>query len=390
MKAVLTDTKKCTGCGACVNKCPRQCITMEMNEEGFRYPQIEEEACVKCGQCVQVCPVDKAPEKSHETKAYICQTKEEKIWKTSSSAGIFSLLATEILNRKGVVFGAAFTEAFDVKHVVIEDLEDLEKLKRSKYVQSDIGDSYSRAKEYLDAGRYVLFTGTACQISGLKSFLKRDYERLYTQDLVCHGVPGPGVWERYKRKYLQNGKIADIQFRDKSLGWFAGKISFIYKDGRKCTDNGDYLTAFLKGYLSRESCYQCQFRGMERESDITLSDCWGWNKIVPDYDPSKGISVVLLHSARGMELFTSIKQHLTITEATAEKALEENEAAWLSPPRLPKRDMVFRMYQSQEAMDEILHMVLKKSFIKRVLLSIMNDDMKRKAHQIMEKIRKAI
>lgn len=388
MKDVLSERKKCTGCAACVNSCPQKCIKMVENLEGFYYPQIDESKCVKCGICIHVCPIDQTQNKSVTTRAYVCQSKDEAVWKTSSSAGVFHLLATEILRKNGVVFGAAYTDDFCVQHVVIDRIADLDRVKRSKYVQSSIEDTFICAKKYLENGKYVLFTGTACQISGLKRFLKKEYDRLYTQDLVCHGAPSPGLWKGYMQKYSQNGTIVDIQFRDKSQGWFSERISFISADGTKEFDNGNYYTAFLKGLLSRECCYQCQFKGIERESDITLSDCWGWKQITPDFIPSKGISTVLVHSKRGEQLFSLTKENMIVREVTPRKALVDNDSAIDHSIRPSRREDVFRMYQNHVPIEDILSQALKKPLLERLLLSLMSDNLKRVAHQIMDKVRK--
>ena len=194
----IKDKSKCCGCSGCMNICPKNAIIMKEDKNGFKYPIVDKEKCINCGLCEKVCPIlNNKKEQQKEIKAYACYNKNIEERLKSSSGGIFILLAKEILKRNGIVFGAAFDENFNVKHISIDNEKDIEKLMGSKYVQSNMGKVYKEVKEFLENGKYILFSGTPCQIEGLKKFLKKDYDKLYTQDIICHGVPSPKIWQMY-------------------------------------------------------------------------------------------------------------------------------------------------------------------------------------------------
>lgn len=202
----ITDKSQCCGCSACSQICPKKCITMKVDDEGFEYPLVNSSQCVECGLCKNSCPIlNKYSRKNNLLESYIAYANENNIRLKSSSGGIFSLLAEEILNKDGIIFGAAFNNDFLVHHVLIDNLENLYKLRGSKYIQSRIEDTFMKAKQFLEQGRYVLFSGTSCQIAGLKKYLAKDYEKLYTVGVLCHGAPSPKVWEEYKKYQIQQG-----------------------------------------------------------------------------------------------------------------------------------------------------------------------------------------
>jgi len=224
----LKEKKDCCGCFACATICPQHCITMDEDHEGFRYPIIDKDSCTDCGLCSKVCPViNRYTKTEFETKVFACQNKNEQIRLESSSGGIFSLLAENTIQKKGVVFGARFDDDFFVIHDFTETIEGLEAFRGSKYVQSFIGDNYKKAEQFLIQGREVLFTGTSCQIAGIKHYLRKEYNNLLTVDIVCHGVPSPKVFKLYLEELnsQQDGKLEKILFRDKTDGW--KKFSFI-------------------------------------------------------------------------------------------------------------------------------------------------------------------
>ena len=217
----IINKSNCCGCHACYNACPQNAIIMRKDELGFRYPVIDQEKCIECGLCKKVCPVLNKKKINNQPIAYACINKNDNVRRESSSGGIFTLIAEKILDLNGVVFGAQFDEKLNVSHAYVENKEDLYKLRKSKYVQSDIKDSYKKAKEFLDDDRFVLFTGTPCQVEGLYSYLRKDYNKLYTQDIICHGVPSPAVWKKYKEdvEKQKHMKVVNMNFRDKSNGW---------------------------------------------------------------------------------------------------------------------------------------------------------------------------
>lgn len=327
----IIEINKCCGCHSCVNKCPKGAITMQERNNGFKYPVIDQSKCVDCGLCKKSCPVlNKNNNKSDYAVSYACYNKNMQERLNSSSGGIFILLAREILNRGGVVFGASFDKEFNVIHIPVEKEEDIYKLMGSKYLQSIIGDSYKMVKKYLDDDKYVFFTGTPCQIEGLKSFLGREYDRLYTQDIICHGVPSPKVWQKYI-KYQQNKnkeKIRNVQLRNKDLGWslFQTKIFFETKTYSENFTNDLYMKAFLNNLCLRESCYNCSFKKKKRIADITLADYWGINKEHPNMNDNKGTSLVVVHSEKGKELFDSIIDKVKYEKTTLAAAIKYNSA----------------------------------------------------------------
>ena len=281
--------------------------------------------------CKKVCPILKSEkENKKEIITYACYNKNLKDRINSSSGGIFVLLAKQIIKKNGVVFGATFDNEFNVKHSYIETEKDLEKFMGSKYTQSVIGDSYKKVKEFLEKNRFVLFTGTPCQIEGLKSFLQKDYDKLYTQDIICHGVPSPKLWKKYllfqKNKY--NEQINSISFRNKDNGWekFQMKIQFDTKIYSQNHSNDIYMKAFLGNICLRDSCYNCSFKKKYRESDITLGDYWGVNNIHPDLNDDKGISIMIVNTPKGNELFEQIKEDIEYVETNVDEAIKYNSA----------------------------------------------------------------
>jgi len=275
----IIEKKNCSGCHACYSICPKQCIKMCEDEEGFWYPQIDKEQCVNCGACKKVCPVLKEYQPNPRGKAYACINKDEGIRMKSSSGGIFTLLASAVIEQGGVVFGVAFDSDFSAFHTYVEDKTELEKLRGSKYVQSRIFDTYKKVKEYLDLKRIVLFSGTPCQIGGLKTYLGKEYDNLIMQDIICHGVPSPLVWQKYitLRETKAGSKIGRTFFRHKKYGWKTYSVRFEFSNRteyEQIFSKDLFMRAFLANLCLRPSCYNCHFKSKERESDITLADFW--------------------------------------------------------------------------------------------------------------------
>lgn len=346
---------KCTGCYACVNICPKACIQMEDNREGFWFPKIDSTKCIGCNLCERVCPVlTEIPiqKTAEDVKVYALVNKDETVRAVSSSGGAFSAIADYVLEQGGVVFGAAFDENFDVHHIAIEESAQLYRLRGSKYVQSRIGDTYKQAKDYLKAGRLVLFTGTACQTSGLIGYLGGDHENLITQDLICHGVPSPMAWRKYLklREQLERSEIDHIFFRDKTYGWHDWHISVKFRNGTEYTQNQRddmMIAAFLRGKCSRESCYACPFKQKFRLADFTLADFWGIEKIAPDLDDNRGISSCYVNSPKAARLLEAITDKAMLREIDLDTAVAYNEAM-ITSERLPgDRDEFLRDLETQ-------------------------------------------
>ena len=349
---MLTIDKKhkCSGCGACFNACPISCIEMKRDEEGFLYPVIDKTQCIQCGLCESICPIHNEHGKVEEkkTKTFACINKNEEIRMKSSSGGAFSAFAEYVLENDGVVFGAGFNEKFMVCHQLCQSKDDLDKLRTSKYVQSSIGDTYEIAKQFLDDNRLVLFTGTSCQISGLKAFLRKEYENLITQDVICHGVPSPAIWEKYidYKSQQENLKLTKVCFRDKSTGWRKFSLATHYED-----ENGNeiayktkftqepYMNMFIFNKILRPSCYKCHFKGTSRQADITLADFWGcqFSNLTPEMNDNKGCSLVILQTEKGQQVFKQLTDKLLSVEVDPKKALKRNSMAIKSAIKSPRR-----------------------------------------------------
>lgn len=326
----INNKKDCCGCYACVNICPKNAICMEEDEKGFQYPYINEKKCINCHLCEKVCPIlnNTIKEKNTEVWAMYNNNLQERL--NSSSGGIFALLASFILDKNGIVFGAMFDKEYNVYHSYIDDKKDIHKIQGSKYVQSIIGNSYKDVKRFLEEGRYVLFTGTSCQIEGLNHYLIKKYDKLYTQDIICHGVPSPKVWKKYLEYQKNNNSkiIKKISFRDKDEGWssFGTKIEFNNKTYRKNHNEDLYMKAFLQNTCLRESCYDCKFKNKYRNSDITLADFWGVEKYMPEINDDNGVSLIIINTEKGKELFNYIKNLCTYKKANIEYIIKNNSA----------------------------------------------------------------
>ena len=339
----------CNGCHACYSICPKHCIEMKYNFEGFLYPEVDSEICVDCGLCEMACPLLSDNTEKRHIDTYAAINKNDKIRQDSSSGGVFYLLADYVLENDGVVFGAAFDDNFNVRHICIRNKNELYKLQKSKYVQSTIGDSYIKAKTELENGKLVLFTGTPCQISGLLSFLNKKYSNLITQDIICHGVPSPLLWRKYLKSALSS-KPKEIDFRNKSKGWL--NYSFVIKCSDLIIDfpfnKNPYMQMFLQNISLRESCYNCKFKSIERASDITLADFWGAQNILPKMFDDKGTSLVLINSQKGQLYFNLIKDSLIYLTVSTEEALKYNPSAVKSVAPHYKRDVYLQNISNKD------------------------------------------
>lgn len=319
---LVKDSYSCCGCGACMNVCPKGAIEMLEDPAGFKFPHIDTSKCIECGLCLKVCKFEN-PELVYPRAAYICQLKDENTLALSTSGGAFRAMAEKIIERGGVVFGCAYTENKDglvPTTIAVDNIEELPKLSGSKYVQSEMGFAYKKAKGFLDKGRLVLFSGTPCHISGLYSYLGKPYDNLYTTDLICHGVPNLKMFQsellRIEKKY--KSKVKSFCFRDKRIAaWGKYKYSFELENGE--AHNGilydsAYIDLFLKGEIIRDSCTKCPYARPERVSDITIGDAWGAGKVHADLDSarggdfnfSKGLSLVAVNTGKGEALFSKL------------------------------------------------------------------------------------
>ncbi len=359
------NSSLCSGCGACAMACPEQCISMDFDGEGFLRPVIDSEKCMECRICEVSCPVLNKVEVNTETLAFAAYNTDNYIRVHSTSGGIFSLLAKKIIKQGGVVYGAAFENDFSVAHRRIESEEQLPSLYGSKYVQSRLGNCMKMVKIDLEDGIKVLFSGTPCQIAGLKAFLGKDYPNLITQDLICHGVPSPKVWKKYLafRRSKAKSDIKEICFRSKINGYRNPQFQIRFANGVVSQENvGDnlYYRGFLLNLFLRPSCYSCVFKSSTRNSDITLADFWGGEHISPDMiTDDKGVSLVLVHSSKGRDMWEELSEDVVGRKVDVDTALKHNGMALKSARLHPLRKAFFETYDNLE-LEEFYKIYLRK------------------------------
>ena len=368
----ILDKKDCCGCSACVQRCPKHCISMVEDEEGFLYPKVDLSLCIDCGLCEKVCPVINQTALSEPLEVYAATNPNEEIRLQSSSGGIFSILARKIINEGGVVFGARFDQNWQVEHGYAENFEELGRLLRSKYVQSNIGDSFKQAESFLKVGKSVLFVGVPCHIAGLKKYLRKNYSNLLTVDIVCHGVPSPMIWRDYLTS-LNIPEIVSINFRAKQTEGFCWKgYGLVIKDNSgqnvvaQTTANNLFLSGFSKNLFLRPSCHNCPAKYGKSGSDMTLGDFWGiWNKY-PELDDNKGVSMVLINSEQGRKIVGELDLNLSLS--SFEDATKGNPMLCKSTPMPVQRQIFWEQYQT-DGINCILPIVksMQPSFASRII-----------------------
>lgn len=384
----INKKDNCCGCYACVNVCPKDCISMLEDSEGFNYPCVDKSKCVDCTLCEKVCPIinkDKVAQGSNEEdNTYVAYTKNATVRKNSSSGGMFTELAESVLKNNGVVFGCAFDDDFNAHHIMIDNISDLEKLRGSKYIQSQIESTYKEAEKLLKNGKLVLFSGVACQIAGLNSYLRKDYNNLITVDVLCHGVPSGKAWRKYidDNQKRHNAKLNKYYFRNKDNGWKVFTVKQMYMDnqGESSSFNKDsFMQLFLGEVCLRPSCHNCRFKDIRRPSDITLGDCWGVQNYMPEMDDDKGTSVVIAHTKKGVNILNSVKNNLVIKKAKLDRALPPTADSRKSVLPHKNREIFFKQLNEGKSVDELAILVKdrfkKPNIIKRI---------KRKAKKIIK------
>ena len=358
---------RCTGCCACYNICPKAAISMKEDRDGFLYPEIDKNLCIDCGKCLAICPaLHLNYENDIEPECYAAMAEDE-IRKASSSGGMFSLLADHFIEQEGVVYGAAYTENYhNVEHVSAETQEELVPLRGSKYVQSYIGDSFTQVKEQLATGRKVLFTGTPCQVAGLKAYLGRDYEGLYIVDLVCHGTPPVKLYRKFIEEIEaeQGRKVTYVSFRDKETGGWNPSTFIKLEGGRviqKKRNDSPYLNAFLQLLTLRECCGNCKFATLPRQGDLTLADFWDVHRYDPALDDRKGTSAVLVNNEKGEELLGIIKEKsIKVAKVPLSHAVRYNPQIKYSSIHHKHRERFFELLREypigmEKAVNDALH-----------------------------------
>ena len=366
----LPQHNQCTGCGACVNACPKACICMEADTEGFLYPSIDVTKCVQCGLCEKACPVLGEERKTENIKAYAIHNQDADVVAQSSSGGVFTALAKQVMQQGGVVYGAALQADLSVKHQRAETEAAVAAFRGSKYVQSDVGDVYKWAKQDLADGRKVLFSGTPCQVAALRRYLGRDYENLLSVDIICHSVPSPKVWQQFLNELQkrENRKITKVNFRDKRDGWQRYLFWARLEDGGEVLEKGAdnvYMRAFLNGLSTRSSCYGCKFKGVNRSSDLTLGDFWGVETVYPEAYHEAGTSLVLVNSTKGQAALDMLADELMVQSVDMSAALVQNEAYWKPSEPHRNREKFFAQL-GQVEMDELVKKLLAPTLKERM------------------------
>lgn len=321
------NIRECSGCTACYSVCTHTAISMQTNEDGFIIPIKNPNLCIDCGLCEKVCPIE-YPDYSNSSLPFAYAAYDPKERQKSSSGGIFYSIAKYIIMQGGVVFGAAFDDNMRLNHIPVETIQGLESLRGSKYVQSNIGETFRNAAKLLKSKRLVYFTGTPCQVAGLKAFLKKPYHNLLTSDLVCHGVPSHKLFNQHL-KYLENSagsKIDAYSFRDCRYWTIREKVH--YQNGKETVVNdgnmSPYLYAFGLGYSYRDSCFDCKFARIPRQGDITLADYWGVGRYHPELDDRGGVSMVLINTDKGLCIWNDIKRSLIFKESSLDSCKRYN------------------------------------------------------------------
>lgn len=363
----------CSGCTACAERCPVNCITMKRDKMGFLYPDIDVVRCVNCGLCERVCPGEREQHTDviPQMEVYAAKGLDEKIRSVSSSGGVFSLMAQYIISQGGVVFGAAFDNGYrKVRHVAVESMDHLSRIQGSKYVQSDMNLVFKEVKMALEQGKMVMFSGTPCQIAGLKAYLEKDYSQLILVSIVCHGVPAPEVWEEYI-DYLEkkhHGKAMKISFRDKRRGWRNYVISIKFDNGMEYINNRSddlYMRGFLHNCYLRPSCFQCKFKGISHGADIILGDLWGAEKLSSDLDDDKGTSLVIISSHKGKELFNEVTNLLRYNTVDIELVILKNQSIVKSAEYIAYHKQFENEFQNKP-IDVLLRKYCSESMFNRI------------------------
>ena len=356
----IVEEKRCYGCASCYNSCVKSAITMERDEQGFSIPRVDKSKCVNCGVCDTRCPARKenfgtTKDTSYTQKVYSVRLKDTAVRKVSSSGGLFTALSTAILERGGYVSGAVWDEHFNVRHCITTDTSVRDKMRQSKYIQSEIGDCFCKIRKQLKDNKYVLFTGTPCQTAALKLFLKgENTDRLILCDVLCGGNVSPLFFHDYL-DYIENrknDKVKSVCFRTKKIGWKQHHICVelnhsIYEGARR--DNEPFFDLYLKKMIIRPSCFSCQFAGTERNSDLTLGDFWGIDKVDPDVDDDIGISFLSVNTLKGAELFENVKGNILFEKRDINLVIPRQINLQHAPIKPERYDKFWREYIEEGA-----------------------------------------
>lgn len=332
-------SEHCKGCGACALGCPEKAIVLKAHRDGFCYPYVNEQLCTHCGKCRRICPDHRQIPPTEDHLIYGCKCKSEEIRQRSTSGGLFYLLAEQIAAQGGCIYGVVLDDGHKARHICAESIEDVLPMQGAKYVESDLGECFQKIREQLASNRPVLFSGTPCQVAGLKAYVG-EHPALYTVDIVCHGVASPRVFEKYIHSLEKDGPISDFHFRNKATGWHTSSVSYCQNGKIQMQSMGQnpYTKLYFRGLISRESCHSCQYASFDRCSDVTIGDYWGIEKNFPEFDDNRGISLVILHSEKGKRLFDKIQFGVDVLLTDREHCLQPQLES--PAPKNPNRDML--------------------------------------------------
>lgn len=387
---INVSTFFCTGCSACFNICPKRCINMSEDTEGFLYPQVDTTRCIDCGLCEKVCPaLEKHNHKRSPLQIYVGYNIDKAVLLNSSSGGVFTLLAQQIILAGGVVFGAKFNDQWEVVHDYTETIDGLVAFQGSKYVQSRVGHIYCQVKSFLKEGRQVLFSGTPCQIAGLRRFLRKSYDNLLTVDFICHGVPSPGIWKQYLNEIIigshdgksknDNTHIGKISFRNKRIGWkrYSFFLEFIDQKNSRIIneplDENDYLRGFIANLYLRPSCHHCNDKGWSSGSDITIADAWGIWEYIPDFDDDKGCSIISVLTLKGEQILQALKESgmVCVHQVEEDFIRKYNPAAFVSAKAHKKRKAFFKYIRIGKNFHSVINACLPQpTYFDKIIWSI--------------------
>lgn len=384
----ITDKQKCCGCSACAQRCPKQCISMQQDAEGFFYPSVDASVCIDCHLCERVCPVINQSVERKPLGTFAAKSLIDDVRIQSSSGGLFTLLAEHTIEQGGIVFGVRWDEEWNVRHDYTETKEELVKFRSSKYLQSIIGDSYLKTEKFLKKGRKVMFTGTPCQIAGLKHFLRKDYDNLLAVEVICHSVPSASVWQQYLSEKLQSLKwdksyIRHISFRDKRTGWKGYSFAIINKKGEVYTELGSknsFMRGFLADLYTRPSCHACPAKQLRSGSDITLGDFWGIEMLMPKIDDNRGVSAVLANTEKGCKALNDLQMQMY--PLSYEELIKRNPALIRSVAEPKKRVEFFK--DNRRTFEEKIKFLIKNKYTWRIVLRVIARNL------LSEKARKRI
>lgn len=374
----MIEKKSCTGCGLCAEVCPKNCITMVADEEGFLYPRIDDSKCINCNLCEKRCPHNNDFTSKDSPDYYCAINGDAEDLLKSSSGGMFIAFAKMILDKGGIVCGCVYDEDMVAKHICTDELEIVYKMCGSKYVQSRAYDTYPEIEKYLLMERKVLFTGTGCQVAALKGYLGKEYNELLTIDILCHGVPSPEFFRKYvehlEKKY--KGQVTDIQFRNKEKrGWGSEHRTciFINKNGKQRKVRPflpAYCCAFFWGINLRPSCYQCKYAGEKRVSDITIGDYWGyWKKYKKNF--YEGISIASINTTKGKEGFEKQISEFTFVEKLPSNEAKGSNTNFYNPTKCPlNRDMFYKNLKEIDYYELVKHTFIDKTCRRRLIVSL--------------------